>query len=59
MLERDRVDLLVDPGTSFLELSLFAADGLYGRDVDSADAFLPMQDEICPYERQKGLTIQA
>jgi hypothetical protein len=36
MLLRDRVDLPVDPGTSFLELSLFAAYGLYGRDVHSA-----------------------
>jgi 3-methylcrotonyl-CoA carboxylase beta subunit len=82
MLERDRVDLLVDPGTSFLELSLLAAHGLYGRDVHSASvvtglgrisgrdvssspttppgaAFLPMQDEIFPDERQKGLTSQA
>ncbi|MGY4624626.1 carboxyl transferase domain-containing protein [Bradyrhizobium sp. USDA 4486] len=36
MLARDRVDLLVDPGTSFLELSPLAAYGLYGGDVHSA-----------------------
>lgn len=36
MLARERVDLLVDPGTSFLELSPLAAHGLYGGDVHSA-----------------------
>ncbi|MDA9529420.1 carboxyl transferase domain-containing protein [Bradyrhizobium sp. CCBAU 25338] len=36
MLARQRVDLLVDPGTSFLELSPLAAYGLYGGDVHSA-----------------------
>src|SRR5260221_10287922 len=36
MLARDRVDLLVDPGTAFLELSPLAAHGLYGGDVHSA-----------------------
>ena len=36
MLARDRVDLLVDPGTAFLELSPLAAFGLYGGDVHSA-----------------------
>ena len=30
MLARDRVDLLIDPGTAFLELSPLAANGLYG-----------------------------
>src|SRR5258708_35270040 len=30
MLARDRVDLLIDPGTAFLELSPLAAHGLYG-----------------------------
>jgi 3-methylcrotonyl-CoA carboxylase beta subunit len=116
MAARDRGDLLVDPGTSFLELSPLAAYGLYGGDVhsasvvtgvgrisgrecvivandatikgdtyypitvkkhlraqdiarqnnlprvymvDSGGAFLPMQDEIFPDERQKGATIQA
>ena len=29
MLARERVDLLVDPGTAFLELSPLAANGLY------------------------------
>src|SRR5467141_1260388 len=36
MLARQRVDLLVDPGTAFLELSPLAAYGLYGGDVHSA-----------------------
>jgi 3-methylcrotonyl-CoA carboxylase beta subunit len=36
MLARDRIDLLVDPGTAFLELSPLAAYDLYGGDVHSA-----------------------
>jgi 3-methylcrotonyl-CoA carboxylase beta subunit len=36
MLARDRVDLLIDPGTAFLELSPLAAHGLYGGNVHSA-----------------------
>ncbi|UFZ05604.1 methylcrotonoyl-CoA carboxylase [Bradyrhizobium ontarionense] len=36
MLARQRVDLLLDPGTAFLELSPLAAHGLYGGDVHSA-----------------------
>src|SRR5438876_10834084 len=36
MLARQRGDLLVDPGTAFLELSPLAAHGLYGGDVHSA-----------------------
>lgn len=36
MLVRDRIDLLLDPGTAFLELSPLAAYGLYGGDVHSA-----------------------
>jgi 3-methylcrotonyl-CoA carboxylase beta subunit len=36
MLARQRVDLLVDPGTAFLELSPLAAHGHYGGDVHSA-----------------------
>jgi 3-methylcrotonyl-CoA carboxylase beta subunit len=36
MLARDRVDLLLDPGTAFLELSPLAANGMYGGDVHSA-----------------------
>ena len=36
LLVRDRVDLLLDPGTPFLELSALAANGLYGDDVPSA-----------------------
>src|ERR1700682_6537072 len=35
MLARRRVDLLIDPGTAFLELSPLAANGLYGGDVHS------------------------
>jgi 3-methylcrotonyl-CoA carboxylase beta subunit len=33
---RERIDLLLDPGTPFLELSALAANGLYGGDVSSA-----------------------
>src|ERR1700710_2974126 len=36
MLAGERVDLLIDPGTAFLELSPLAAHGLYGGDVHSA-----------------------
>src|SRR6516165_389264 len=36
MLARERVDLLIDPGRAFLELSPLAAHGLYGGDVHSA-----------------------
>src|SRR6187200_45796 len=36
MLARERVDLLIDPGTAFLELSPLAAHGLYGGDVHAA-----------------------
>src|ERR1700712_416993 len=36
MLARQRVDLLTDPGTAFLELSPLAAYDLYGGDVHSA-----------------------
>src|SRR3954471_19670524 len=36
MLARQSVDLLLDPGTAFLELSPLAAYGLYGGDVHSA-----------------------
>src|SRR5260370_10699027 len=35
LLARDRVNLLLDPGTPFLELSPLAAHGLYGGDVHS------------------------
>jgi 3-methylcrotonyl-CoA carboxylase beta subunit len=36
LLARERVDLLIDPDTAFLELSPLAAYGLYGGDVHSA-----------------------
>ncbi len=36
LLPRDRVDLLLDPGSPFLELSALAAHEMYGGDVPSA-----------------------
>ena len=36
MLARERVDLLIDPGTAFLEFSPMAAYGLYGGAIHSA-----------------------
>src|SRR6059036_3639141 len=36
LLARERVNLLLDPGTPFLELSPLAAYGMYGGDVHSA-----------------------
>lgn len=36
MMVRERVDLLLDSGTPFLELSALAANGLYGDEVPSA-----------------------
>ncbi len=36
LLARDRVDLLLDPGAPFLELSALAANGMYGDSVPSA-----------------------
>lgn len=36
LLVHERVDLLLDPGTPFLELSALAANGLYGDEVPSA-----------------------
>ena len=36
LLARERIDLLLDPGAPFLELSALAAHGLYGGDVPSA-----------------------
>lgn len=36
LLVRDRVDLLLDPGSPFLELSALAADDMYGGDIASA-----------------------
>jgi 3-methylcrotonyl-CoA carboxylase beta subunit len=36
MLARERVNLVIDPGSPFLELSPLAAYGLYGGDVHSA-----------------------
>ena len=36
MLARERIDLLLDPGAPFLELSALAAHGLYGGEVPAA-----------------------
>ena len=36
LLTRDRVNLLLDPGSPFLELSQLAAHGMYGGEVPSA-----------------------
>jgi 3-methylcrotonyl-CoA carboxylase beta subunit len=36
LLARERIDLLVDPGAPFFELSALAAHGLYGGDVPAA-----------------------
>jgi 3-methylcrotonyl-CoA carboxylase beta subunit len=33
---RERIDRLIDPGTAFLELGMFAADGLYDGDAPGA-----------------------
>ena len=38
MLPRDRVQGLLDPGSPFLEVGLFAAHGLYGGDIPAAGA---------------------
>ncbi|MBL8267962.1 carboxyl transferase domain-containing protein [Steroidobacter sp.] len=38
LLVRDRIDLLLDPGTPFLEFSALAAHGMYGGEVASAGA---------------------
>ena len=36
LLARERINLLLDPGTPFLELSALAAHGMYGGDVHAA-----------------------
>ncbi len=36
MLVRDRIRMLIDPGSPFLEIGQFAADGVYSEDVPSA-----------------------
>ena len=36
LLPRDRIDTLIDPGTPFLELSQFAAHGVYDDDIPAA-----------------------
>ena len=36
LLPRERIDLLLDPGTPFLELSPLAAEGMYGGEAPGA-----------------------
>jgi len=36
LLPRERVERCLDPGTAFLEIGQFAADGVYGEDVPAA-----------------------
>ena len=36
LLVRDRIDLLLDPGSPFLEIGALAANGLYGGDAHAA-----------------------
>lgn len=36
LLARERIDVLIDPGSPFLELSQLAAEGVYGEDVPAA-----------------------
>ena len=38
MLPRDRVQRVLDPGSPFLEVGLFAANGMYGGDIAAAGA---------------------
>ncbi|MBO0906362.1 carboxyl transferase domain-containing protein [Jiella sonneratiae] len=38
MLPRERVEALLDPGSPFLEIGLFAAHGMYGGEVPAAGA---------------------
>ena len=38
MLPRDRVQGLLDPGSPFLEVGLFAAHGMYGGEIPAAGA---------------------
>ena len=53
MLARERVDLLVDPGTAFLELSPLAAHGLYGGDVHSASVITGRRAHFGPRMRHR------
>ncbi len=41
LLVRERIDLLLDSGTPFLELSALAAYGMYGGEVPARRASLP------------------
>ncbi len=53
LLPRDRIQMLLDPGTPFLELSPLAAMGLY-RDRDGSDS-APCAGVICGIGRVEGV----
>ena len=53
LLPRDRIQMLLDPGTPFLELSPLAAMGLY-RDRDGSDS-APSAGVICGVGRVEGI----
>ncbi|MDD5333859.1 MAG: carboxyl transferase domain-containing protein [Rhodoferax sp.] len=53
LLPRDRIQMLLDPGTPFLELSPLAAMGLY-RDRDGSDS-APCAGVICGIGRIEGV----
>ena len=53
LLPRDRIQMLLDPGTPFLELSPLAAMGLY-RDRDGSDS-APSAGVICGIGRVEGV----
>ena len=52
LLARERVNLLLDPGTPFLELSPLAAYGLYGGDVHSASLITGKPPSFPPPRRR-------
>jgi 3-methylcrotonyl-CoA carboxylase beta subunit len=53
LLPRDRIQMLLDPGTPFLELSPLAAMGLY-RDRDGSDS-APSAGVVCGIGRVEGV----
>jgi len=56
MLARERVDMLLDPGSPFLELSPLAAYGMYGapKDGDSDDFAVPSASIVTGIGRVEG-----
>src|SRR5438034_416780 len=55
LLARERVNLLLDPGTPLLELSPLAAHGMYGGDVHSAGgAYVPAMSDQSIIVRHQG-----